>query len=200
MALARIDNWSSPNSVAIFAQQPGKPFVQFLLTNVPIPTPQRVRLDLAESEQFSRRWSLARNPVERVTAQSRIKEPDTFTCTGMLSANPIFAPLEGAGLGRIDKFMLLQLHTILGRPDVICFIVTPDRKLPNMGCVAIDEVNDDNTGNGTQVTLSFEELTIATPGLVESALDLDALQMGAATTSDMGSTAPADVPDPGGFG
>ncbi len=200
MALAQLDNWLQPNAVTIFSQPPGSKFVAFLLSRVPIPSPDKVRLDLSESEQFKRTYTLTRNPVERLTTQSRIREPDSLTITGMLSANPLLSPLASAGLARLDKIMLLQLHVILGNPLTVNFVVTPERKYANMVCVSIDESNDESTGHGTALQLGFEELLIATPGLVEATLDLDAMQLGAATTSNMGPTTPTEVVDPGGLG
>lgn len=200
MALARLDNFTSPNSVTIFATPPGNKFAAFVLSSLSIPTPNRVRLDLAESENWRRTYTLTRNPVERMTAQSRIKNPDTISIVGMLSAHPLNSPLAVAGLARLDRFMLLQLHQILGNPATVAFIVTPDRKCANMVCTSISETNDDTTGHGTALALDFEEILIATPGLVSSTLDLEAMALGASSTSDMGPTTPVDVPDPGGLG
>lgn len=200
MALAQIGSWVQPNSVSIFTQVPGNKFVAFLLATLPLPNAARVRLDLAEAETWRRTWTLTRNPVERMTAQNRSRNPDTISVTGMLSANPLQGPMAIAGIARLDKFMLLQLHTILSNPAAVNFVVTPDRKCPNMVCTSISETNDDSTGNGTMLQIEFEEILIATPGLVSSSLDLDAAQVGAASSSDMGATTPADVPDPGGLG
>lgn len=201
MTIADLSTLRSPNSVTIFAQPPGQAFVAFLLERLPIPTPGRVRLDLAESERASRRWTITRNPVERLVAQNRIREPDTLQVTGMLSANPLLSPLAPVGLARLDRFELLKLKVLIERlPIVPLFIVTPDRKHPNMMCTMLDELYDESTGNGVGLSMSFEEILIATPGLVAAALDLDALQLGAASSSSLGPTAPAAVPDPGGLG
>jgi hypothetical protein len=201
MTLAQLSSWTSPNSTSIFVQPPGQAFVAFLLQNVPIPSPQRVRLDLSETETKTRTWTIPRNPVERLTAQNKIRNPDVLQVSGMLSANPLLSPLAAIGLARLDKIALLELKLILtsGIPTPV-FVVTPDGKHPNMMCTSLVETYTEGVGNGVQLTMTFEEIQIVIPGLVTATLDLDALQLGAAASSSVGPTTPTEVVDPGGLG
>lgn len=199
MSIVQISNWLSPNSVSIFAQPPGQPFVQFLLTRIPSNIAAgHVRLDLAESETHSNSWQITRNPVEAMIAQNRIRNPEKLSITGMLSANPLLSPLQNIGLARLDRTMLLQLRVIL--KNELLFIVTPEGKYPNMACVSLVERHDDTTGNGVQLTMEFEEIQFAVPGFVPAALDLDAVRLGTASADSLGPTAPTEVVDPGGLG
>ena len=187
----------APSTVSIFLQPPGVGFVPLLLSQVSIPSPNKVSLNLAETETFERRYTIPRNPVERLTGQNRVKEPDTLTLTGMLSAHPIFSPLQSAGLARLDKRELLKLRTLLETSQ--SFIVTPERPYKDMSCTYYQETFDENTGDGVRLTLRFEELRIALPGFIDQAFDPDALAIGAASVSALGPQTAGGVPDPGGF-
>lgn len=197
MSLIDISSWLSPNSVSIFIQPPGQAFVQFLLANVPIPDPSRVRLDLAESETHSRSWSITRNPVERMVAQNRIREPLRLSITGMLCATPLQSPLQFTGLGRLDRVMLEQLYVLLEREVV--FIVTPEGKFANMACASITANYDESTGNGVQLSMEFEQISIVSPVLVSSAFDSDVLNVVQSPTNQ-GPSASTTITDPGGLG
>lgn len=199
MTIAQLSSWIQPNSVSIFVQPPGQAFVAFLLTNVSVPNPTRVRLDLADTEDAERHYSITRNPVERLVAQNVIREPDRLQVTGMLTAHPLLSPMQHAGLARLDKIALLQLKMIINQPLPL-FIVTPEDRHANMKCVSLREHYDETTGEGVALSLAFEEILFAIPGLVEAALDMDALKFGAASSSAIGPTTPTEIVDPGGLG
>lgn len=188
-----------PKSVSIFAQPPGGGFVAFMLVQVSFPSADRVRLDLAETEDYERRWTVPRNPVERLTMQNKIREPDTLVVTGMLSANPLFSLVGAAGLARLDKKALALLRKLFDLTPM-CFIVTPERPYQNMVCVSMAERYDETTGQGVRLTLTFQETLIAIPGLVDGVLDLETLALGMGSPTDLGPQVPADVADPGGLG
>jgi len=191
----------APKTVTIFMQppDPAAGFVPLILTQVSIPSPNQVAFDLAETEELERRWTVVRNPVERFTAQNRIREPDQLMLTGMLSANPLNAPLlSNVGAARLDKRELLKLKTFL--ETSLSFIVTPERAYKDMACVSFRERYDDTTGQGVNLALRFQELRIAGAGLVESQLDLENLTLGSAGTTQLGPQTGSAVPDPGGLG
>ena len=196
-AIAQLASLLSPNSVVIMAQQ-ATGFSAFLITRLGIPGANRVRLDLTETEDHIRSYRIPRNPVEMLTAQNKIRMPDVFTCTGMLSANPLVSPLAKAGLARLDKRELHKLRGLVDRPTPL-FVVTPEHSLSDMVLVNLREHYDDKTGNGVKLTLTFQEIQIASPLLVDGALDLDGLALGAGAMSDMGAQTPSAVPDPVGF-
>lgn len=187
-----------PSSVGIFAQPPGSPLVAFNLSSASVPTPGRVRLDLAEAESFSRKWSVTRHPTEQAIAQNRIREPDALAITGMLSANPLLSPLASAGIVRLDKMELAKLRRLLD--ESLCTIVTPERTYANMACVSYSEHYDATVGDGVRLDLAFQEVVILIPGVPRSAFDSDAVDVGSPATTDIGAQAPASVVDPGGVG
>ena len=188
-----------PKNVAIFAQPPGTGFASLLLSQVSIPTPNRAAFDLSETEDYERRWSMVRNPIETQTVQSRIREPDVLTITGMIHSGAIFSPLRVAStLARLDKAELLKLKKILELS--VCFVVTPERPYANMGCTLQHERYDEDSTGGVYLTLRFEEYMIATPAAVTAELDLDALSVGALSAVDSGPQTPTEIPDPTGGG
>lgn len=190
--------WLTPDTVAIYVQPPGLGFLPFLLTQAPVPIPGRVRLDLAETEDLERSWSITRNPVARMTAQNRIRNPDVLNITGMLSANPLQGPLRNAGMARLDKREMYKLKTIL--ESEISFVVTPERAYKNMSCAVVREHYDAETGDGVMLTLRFDEILIAAPSLITPELDLDALLLGGGSASQGGAQTADPFADPGGLG
>ena len=151
-------------------------------------------LEKVWTEDFRRTYDVTRNPVERLTAQNRVRNPDELTLTGRLSAHPINSPLELLGVARLDRRELAKLRTLIDAADPV-FIVTPERSYKNMVCVSHQEHYDETTGQGVALTMTFVEIQIATPGLVDSVLDTDMLGVGAGTTDDMGAQTPETVAD-----
>lgn len=192
--LSTLSNLATPDTVSIFAQFPGIEFVASKQALSPIPSAARARLDLAETEDVVRSYTVSRNPQARLTIQNRIRNPDTLTLGGMMSAgtlNPLFAQL---GLARLDKIELAKLKTLCDLASSL-FIVTPERSYPNQQCVEIREHYDESTGEGVALTLVFQEGLIATPLLIDSVLDLDALGTGAGSSVDAGIQSPAETAD-----
>lgn len=199
MSLEKISSLIWQRNAMIFAQppDPATGFVPLLLSQVSVPSPTRVALNLTTKETVQRRWRMTRNPIERITAQNRIQDPKSVTITGMLSADPVFSLLQNVGVARLDRLELTKLIKIVELST--CFLVTPERAYPNMGCLVLDENYDDETGRGVDLMLRFEEFAIARPGLIEGEIDLAALDVGALSAVDMGSTTPQPVPDLGGL-
>lgn len=190
---------SGPNTVSIFAQSPGIGFVAFALALQPIPVAGRVRLDLAETEGFTQSYDIARHPTERVVAQTKIRNPDELVLTGLLSANPLLSPLAKVGIARLDKREAAKLRSLIDRVDPL-YIVTPERAYKNMMCTTYKEDYDETTPDAIRLTMTFTEIRIVSPGLVESVLDLDVLDLGTGGETDLGNQTPANFPDPGGLG
>ncbi len=195
MTLEKISGLLGPNNAMVFAQPPGVGFFPMLLSQIAIPSPTRAALSLTQTEDVTRSWAMVRNPLERVTAQSRIRQPTSLTITGMLSADPVFSPLALLGVARLDRAELAKLIGIIGLS--VCFVVTPSRAYPNMGCVVLSEKYDDDTGRGVRLTLKFEEFAMATPAGLMPELDIVVAGIGALSSSDMGSTTAAAVPTSG---
>lgn len=195
----KIGGFLRPKNVAIFAQPPGTGFAALLLSQVSIPQPGRAAFDLSETEDYERRWTMVRNPIETQIAMNRIRQPDTLTLTGMIHSGAIFSPLRVVNsLARLDKLEVLKLKKILELS--VCFIVTPERPYKNMGCVLARERYDDESVGGVSLTLRFEEFQIANPAAVVAEFDLDALGVGAMSSVDMGPQTATDIPDPTGGG
>lgn len=185
-ALTSIGTWTSPNTVSFFAQKPGSRFAAVALSLVPFPVAGRVRLDLAETETRTRRYEITRNPVERLVAQNKIRQPDTLALVGRMTAHPLLSPgLSQLGIARLDKRELVKLLDLIDGMDPL-FIVTPERPYSNMICTEVTELYDDTTGDGVALTLSFEEIQIAIPGMVDADLDMEALLAGASGNTDLG--------------
>ncbi|MEC9048879.1 MAG: hypothetical protein VYA51_12785 [Planctomycetota bacterium] len=168
-----------------------------LLSQIGVPSPTKAELDLTTVERFQRRWEMVDNPVERVVAQNRLRRPTVLQIEGMLSADAINLLTSVLAVARLDRAELTKLIRIVELST--CFVVTPERALPNMGCLVLDETYDDDVGRGVKLSLMFREFQIARPGAVEAELDLAALDIGALSATDMGSTTPQPVPDLGGF-
>jgi hypothetical protein len=194
MAFSEISQFVSFGNAVIFAQppDPSTGFVPLLLSAISVPSPTRVALNLTETENVTRRYTMVRNPVERVTVQNRLREPTELRITGMLSADPVFSPLATVGFARLDRVELRKLIKIVELST--CFVVTPERAYPNMGCTVLDEEYNANTGRGVRLTLQFQEFQIARPGLVEGEFDLPAAGLGAFEAGDLGNTTPTEIP------
>lgn len=194
MALEALKALVGFRNVAIFAQPPDPAvgFVPLLLSQISVPSPTRAALNLSETETLTRRWSMTRNPVERIVAQNRIEEPKTLRITGMLSADPVFTPLALAGIARLDRLELTKLVKIVSLST--CFVVTPERAYPNMGCTVLEEQYDESTGRGVRLSLLFEEFQIARPGATLAEFDIAAAEIGALDAVDLGNTTPQAVP------
>lgn len=195
-ALTDLGTWTSPSTTSFFAQKPGSRFAAVALSLIPFPIAGRARLDLSETETRTRRYEITRNPVERLVAQNKIRQSDTLTLVGRLSAHPLLSPgMSQLGIARLDKRELTKLLDIVDGDDPM-FIVTPERPYSNMVCTEITEHYDDTTGDGVALSLSFAEIMIAIPGMVEPELDFEAMLAGASGSSDLGAQAGEAVSTP----
>jgi len=198
MSLEKIKSLLGPSNVTIFAQPPSPApgIVPLLLSQVTVPGPGKVTFNLSDKESLDRRWAMTRNPLERVLAQNRIQQPKTLTITGMLSADPVFSPLALLGIARLDRTELAKLINIVEAST--CFVVTPERAYPDMGCVSMREDYTEDTGRGVMLTMQFEQFQLAIPGTVTPDFDVAVEEIGALEAGTLGNTAPSAVPDLGG--
>jgi hypothetical protein len=194
MALEALKNFIGIRNVMVFAQppDPSQGFVPLLLSQVSIPSPTRAAFNLSDTENLTRSWAMTRNPVERIVAQNRIELPKVLRVTGMISADPMFSPLGLVGIARLDRLELAKLIQIVSRST--CFVVTPERAYPNMGCTVLDETYDMDTGRGVRLSMVFEEFQIARPGVTAGEFDVAVAEIGALDAVDLGNTVPAEVP------
>jgi len=201
MAATNLGTLLRPNTVSIFAGDPaskGK-VVAFLLKDVAVPVPGRVRLDLMRQVSASSRATAARSPVERVVADNIRMEPRTVTVTGQLSATPL--GVLGVVLGsfgsivRRDLRELAKLRRIQERREPVV-LVTPGEVFSSMS-MSIDESHVGD--HRVELTLTFEEIRIVSPLSLIGELDLNAMFGGAASAQQVGGqptelvTAPAGV-------
>lgn len=183
---------SRPNTVSIFASDPAKlgSIVSFILTNVAVPVPNRVRLDLTRNVSASRRITAARSPLERAVIDNLKIEPETVTVQGSLSATPLgpVATKLGAfgGVIRRDLKELNKLRKIHERREPV-ILVLPARVYLSMAMTSIDETHDGS--NKVDLSISFEEVRIVSPVSVSGALDMAELQTGAGSTQNAGAQA-----------
>lgn len=193
-----LTTFARPNTASIFARDPatlGK-ILTFILTDLPIPVPGRVRLDMTRNIAVSRRVLAARSPVEPLVVDNIRLQPESVTVSGQLSATPL-GPIASR-LGALGSFIrrdlreLAKLRTIqeVGNPVVL---VIGARVYPSMS-MSIDEVHDGS--DKVELTLTFEEVVIVTPISVAGAPDLEQIRSGAQSTSNAGAQGTTEVTAP----
>lgn len=203
-----LTNLGRPNTASIFATDPTSQFndaagglgriLVFVLTNVAIPIPNRVRLDLTHNVGTSKRSTPARSPLVRSVIDNIQLEPETVSLSGSLSATPLgLAATRLGGFGsaiRRDLKEVSKLRRIMDRREPVT-LVLPARVYRSMCIVSLDETHDGS--NKVELSMSFEEVRIVSPISVSGALDLDELQTGAGSTTNAGAqpvqTVNADV-------
>jgi hypothetical protein len=177
-----------PKTAAIFTRDPSglNEVVVFILNDLPIPVPSRVRLDLLHSGQSGAQVEVARSPVERAVAGNIRVLPEPVTITGSISATPlgpVATRLGGFGsLIRRDLRELKKLESFQARREPVVLVV-PWKVYPSMAM----SITASHTGeNKVDFTLRFEPLRIITPLTVTGALDLETLLSGAQSTNNAG--------------
>lgn len=190
-----------PGTASIFANDPtalGR-VVTFILTDVAIPVPGRVRLDLLRGVNVNRPSEAARSPLERVVTGNIRRLPESVTITGQLSATPLGLLARSlGGFGQIIRRDLRELDKLRAIQDACepVILLLPQRVYPSMA-MSIVEAHDGS--NKVELTLSFEEVRIVSPLQVTGTVDLDTVLAGAQSEANMGAqptevvTAPAGV-------
>lgn len=191
-----------PNTASIFASDPVtfSKILAFLLVDVAIPVPNRVRLDLTHSVQAGPKVAVARSPVERAVADNIRILPEPVTVVGSLSATPlgpVATRLGGFGSAvRRDLIELEKLRRIQARREPVV-LVTPARVYQSMAM----SIGETHTGtHKVDLVLNFEPIVIVSPLSVTGVLDLNELLAGASSTSQAGAQPTSTVPEPSGVG
>jgi hypothetical protein len=185
-----------PNTVMIFARDFARTgrIQTFLLNNTAVSVPGRVRLDLTKSVAVNRPIAVARSPVEQATADNVRIGQVVVSVTGTLAATPLgvggalvgsFGSLVRRDLKELDKLIALQES----REPVT--LVTPQRTYQSM-VFSIDEQHPGT--NKVDLSLTFHQVRIVAPQLIEALLDLDEALVGAQNTTDLGAQ-PTEVVD-----
>lgn len=196
-----------PSSVAIFRKKPSEIgyVVAFILSEIGIPSSKRVKMDLSTSRTHNKTFRATRNPVESSTASAILRDPEVFSVTGRLSANPLGAFGAAAVLGtlgslvRRDLIEVGKLRAIADEREPVV-VVTPERVYTSMAITSMSEVYDKASGNGSILSLTFQEIRIVSPVTLSGVVDVDTLVAAQMETLNMGTQSPTDVADPGGFG
>jgi hypothetical protein len=193
-------SFSRPRTASIFARDPatlGK-IVTFILTDLPIPVPNRVRLDLTRSIAASKRVVAARSPVEATVVDNIRSLPEVVTISGQLSATPLGPVASRLGFGgpfvRRDLRELSKLRLIQDIGDPVVLVIGA-RVYPSMA-MSIDEVHDGS--DKVELTLTFEEVVIVSPIAVAGVPDLEAVLSGASSTTNAGAQGTSTVAAPAG--
>lgn len=189
MAAINLGTLRRPNTVSIFASDPVTlgTIVSFILTDIAIPVPNRVRLDLTRSVGASRSATIARSPLERVVADNILHAPEVVTVTGSLSATPLgLVATRLGGFGSIVRRDLIELEKLrrLHKRSEPVVLITPARVYPSMGMSSIVETHPGS--NKVDLSITFEEIRIISPISVAGALDLDAILAGSGSTNNVG--------------
>lgn len=179
-----------PNTASIFASDPltkGK-IVAFILKNVIVPVPGRVRLDLMQSVSVTRRATPARSPLEALTVDNIKREPKSISISGSLSATPLGA--IGVVLGSFGSMVRRDLREVKklraymesGEPLIL---VTPSEVHESVALTSLQETHAGD--NKVELSLSFEEVRIVSPLTIAGVFDLDVILAGAGSTTPLGS-------------
>ncbi len=195
-----LGQFARPRTVSIFATDPatlGK-IVTFILTDTPVPVPQRVRLDLTRSIDVSSRVTCSRSPVEPIIVDNIRTDPQSVTVTGQLSATPL-GPIGSrlGGFGQIlrrDLRELNKLRAIQAIGEPVCVVSGP-RVWPSMA-MSINEKHDGS--NKVELVLQFDEVTIISPIQISGVIDLEQVLSGAQSSVNAGPQAATAVPAPAG--
>jgi hypothetical protein len=190
MAVINLASVIRPNTASIFASDPvtkGK-VVAFILKNVAIPVPGRVRLDLTQAVSVNRRVTLARSPVERVVVDNIRTEPRTISVTGSLSATPLgaigvvmgsFGALIRRDLRETKK---LRMFLESGEPVIL---VTPSEVHESVAITSLQETHSGD--NKVELSMTFDEVRIVSPLTIAGVFDLDVILAGSNSTTALGS-------------
>ena len=209
--MVALGDFLGPRKVVIFAKPRvpdptlGSRLIAFLLSDATVFDPNGFALDTAHDRQHRHTYQWTRSPVERLTADNVIKQPNEVRVRGTLTATPIGGLLGGLqaaesaipGIVRRDRRLADKLLRIADRGEPVV-LVTPERPYPSMGITFIEEAH--GRGEKIDLTLGFAAVRIVDPLAVASDLEIQATVTGALATSAMGGQPVTSVPDPGGLG
>ena len=194
-----------PKTVAIFKTDPTgaagaiAKVTAFLLTSAIVAdVPGRFRFDLVHQHTATKRYTVTRNPVERIVADNRIREPIALAIRGSVSATPLsgLGPLLGSfgSLVRRDLMAVEQLELLADSGEPL-IVVTPSKVYGSMSLDSFEQTHAG--GNKVDVSLSFTEIEIVSPLAIVDAVDINAVVFGASSGSNMGAQPVDPFVDPG---
>ena len=156
-------------------------------------------MDVVKGWKATRRYQPTSNPIEQMSTDNVIEEPEEITVTGQLSATPLAfngaAGVAGSLLRR-DLTAVTSLRAIFASRQTV-FVVTPARNYPNMVGTLLDESHDGR--NKVDLTIAFRKVKkVSILGLVS--VDVFETLFGDAGDSPGGIQPTAAMPDAGGVG
>ncbi len=170
---------------------------------VPILSPNRVVLDMIDSEDHEENYIVTRNALQDFTsATSNVhREPELLTLSGTLVSSIDLAFLGSVGLGGIPGFggglrkdlLVLKNLQDLGRKREPVLVVTPRRAIKAFIESIMDSWSPD-VGENTIVTVTLSEARIVNPLSADAALpDVAGSNTGNNAVVGQGTQAPSAV-------
>lgn len=146
----------------------------------PIPSADRIKLDMIDSESAPRVYTTTIHPMQDFTsATTNIhKEPTTVEVTGTLISSINLGLIGSVGLGalpgvssalRPDLIAIQNLETLADRREIIMY-VSPRVSLPKAFITSITPIWDPTLGENTMVTIGLIEARIVDPLSATSAV------------------------------
>lgn len=202
MASLNLGGLARANSVTIFKSDPAglNQALAFILSGFAIPSDQRARFDVTDSETETLTFTPIRERVEKGLAVTigTTANPVTFSASGILTATPlgleavfgVFGALVRRDLEEYKRFVEIAQ----AREPV--WVINRERPLPPMLITRIARTKGPDTGNSVRLAVDFEEARIVSPLGVVQIVDLDSYLAGAASSSPAGTqgTTVANVP------
>ena len=164
-------------------------------------SPDKVGLDVVDSEDWSRSWTVTENPLQDFTAATSnvSKNSDTFSVSGTLISSVDVAFLTSLGVPGVPGFGgglradLLKLSSLeaIGNLKEPVMVVTPRRSLAKAFIESISTSWSPDVGDNTPVTIVFREARIVNPLTAEAVVpDVASSFTGNNQVSNAGAQAP----------
>lgn len=163
----------------------------FVLLNVAVDIPDRVRFDVTPNQSYSQRYTVTRNPVQRgADVSDHIKqEPASIRLTGILSDTPLglVASLAAAArpLTRRSIEELKKLEDIANARETV-LLATAIRYDADMVIEEIAINRDQTSGRAETISVTMSRVRIVGPATGGVEPDLDAI-LSTAGSSDVAS-------------
>lgn len=172
--------------------------IELVADLVPALTPNRITLDVVDTEDYQKTFLVTNNALQDFTsAQSNIhRELERMTITGTLVSSIDIPVLGSVGLGgflRSDLRKMENLEALADRREPI-MVVTPRRGFPKAFIESLGTSWNPATGENTLATISIIEARIVNPLLAASAvLDVEGSYTGNNILSDAGAQSGSEV-------
>lgn len=166
-------------------------------------SPNKVGLDVVDSESFTESYSVTENPLQDFTsATSNVhKELIAFDLSGTIISS-IDIPFIGSigvpgipgGFGGGLRADLLKIRTLraIANERMPVMVVSPRHSLDRAFIANVSDSWSPSDGENTQVTISFVEARIVSPLIADNVVqDVASLSNGNASVSSLGGQAPS---------